>query len=227
MSFFKRCLDRPEISNAKRFVKNIIHEEDVDYSQFETKIDGTEIVTFRENDGQFRLFRTNVHVKIGAYIACAIGFAITISYCITYTFYHNRGLGRNPFIDQLELCDLIFAFIVGLPCHVLLFFGIRKDNKKLFTPFLVFYLTNFILNCVFTVLTIAAVLMDIHRKIFGNIRYDISWTLFQILFTAAQGLAIYVVMRCRKYASAKGHWKKTSAERNNSSIIADGVTVDA
>ncbi|KIH48429.1 hypothetical protein ANCDUO_21503, partial [Ancylostoma duodenale] len=66
-------------------------------------MDGTDIVTFRENDKAFRLFGTNVHVKIGAYIAGAIGFAVTIAYCIIYTFYHSRGMGRNPFLDHIEL----------------------------------------------------------------------------------------------------------------------------
>ncbi|CAJ0915266.1 unnamed protein product, partial [Mesorhabditis belari] len=216
------------LSSLHRFLRSLLWEEDVDYDQFESRMDGTDIVMFRENDKAFRLFRTNVHVKMGAYIACLIGFAVTIFYCISYTFYHSRGMGRNPFIDHLELVDLIFAFLVGLPCHAILFLGIRKEKKLFFIPFLIFYCTNFMLNVIFTVITIIAAIFDFHQKLFGNVRWDLGWTLFQILFTAAQGLAIYVVIRCRKYVAMKTLWKQRNAERNNntSSIIADGVTIE-
>ncbi|KAK6041141.1 hypothetical protein COOONC_21353 [Cooperia oncophora] len=136
-------------------------------------------------------------VQVGAYIAGVIGFAVTIAFCITYTFYHSRGMGRNPFLDHLELVDLIFAFTVGIPCHILLFWAIAKE-KLFFSPFLVFYLTNFALNVIFTVITVIAASLDLHRQLFGNIKYDLGWTAFQVFFTASQGLAIYVVMRCRK-----------------------------
>ncbi|KAJ1358114.1 hypothetical protein KIN20_016430 [Parelaphostrongylus tenuis] len=46
-----------------------------------------------------------------------------------------------------------------------------------------------------------------------------------VIFTASQGLAIYVVMRCRKYVAAKIHWKRRNNERS-SSMIADGVTIE-
>ncbi|CAD6186501.1 unnamed protein product [Caenorhabditis auriculariae] len=215
----------PDVQHVKKFFRKIIYEEDVDYDQFESKIDGSDIVTFRENDKAFRLFGTNVHVKIGSYIACGIGFIITLLFCISYTFFHTRGLGRNPFIDHLELVDLVYAFVIGLPCHVLLFLGLKQEKKMYFSPFLVFYVTNFILNCVFTALTLIAFAMDIHQKIFGNVRFDLGWTVFQIVFTAAQGLAIYVVMRGRKYVAAKDHWKRKSNERHGS-VVADGVTFD-
>ncbi|KAK6009826.1 hypothetical protein OSTOST_25216 [Ostertagia ostertagi] len=121
-------------------------------------MDGTDIVTFRENDKAFRLFGTNVHVKVGAYIAGVIGFAVTIAFCITYTFYHSRGMGRNPFLDHLEL------------------------ERLFFSPFLVFYLTNFALNVIFTVITVIAASLDLHRQLFGNIKYDLGWTAFQVFF---------------------------------------------
>uniref|UniRef100_A0A1I7WIU9 7TM_GPCR_Srx domain-containing protein n=1 Tax=Heterorhabditis bacteriophora TaxID=37862 RepID=A0A1I7WIU9_HETBA len=108
--------------------------------------------------------------------------------------------------------DLIFAFIVGIPCHVLLFWAIIKERKTFFSPFLIFYSTNFLLNVIFTIVTIIAVSMDIHKQLFGNIKYDLGWTAFQILFTSAQGLAIYIVMRCRKYVAAKEYWKARNVE---------------
>ncbi|KAK6725480.1 hypothetical protein RB195_004048 [Necator americanus] len=225
MTSFANWTSKPEIESIKRFFRTIIHEEDVDYAQFECKMDGTDIVTFRENDKAFRLFGTNVHVKVGAYIAGVIGFAVTIAFCITYTFYHSRGMGRNPFLDHLELVDLIFAFVVGLPCHILLFYSIAKE-KLLFSPFLVFYLTNFALNVIFTAITVIAASLDLHRQLFGNIKYDLAWTAFQVLFTSLQGLAIYVVMRCRKYVAAKTYWKQRNMERTPSSIMADGVTIE-
>ncbi|CAI5438599.1 unnamed protein product [Caenorhabditis angaria] len=202
-----------KLKKVNYFLKGLICEQDVDYSRFETKLDGSDVVTFRENDKAFRLFRTNVHVKIGAYIACVIGFCVTIAFCVTYSLYHSRGMGRNPFIDHLEVIDLIFAFLVGLPCHILLFYGLWTDKKLLFSPFLVFYVTNFILNCVFTVLTLFAFAFDIHRQVFGNIVFDLGWTTFQIGFTAAQFLAIYVVMRARRYVAAKEFWQNKSNER--------------
>ncbi|CAB3408843.1 unnamed protein product [Caenorhabditis bovis] len=203
----------PTVNEISTFLRGIVYEQDVDYSRFETKLDGSDVVTFRENDKAFRLFGTNVHVKVGSYIACAIGFAVTIAFCISYSMFHSRGMGRNPFIDHLEMIDLIFAFIVGLPCHVILFFGLRNDRKCFFSPFLVFYMTNFILNIVFTILTLVAFAMDVHKKIFGNIQFDLGWTIFQILFTSAQGLAIYVVVRGRKYVAAKNYWKNKYNER--------------
>ncbi|KAK6009119.1 hypothetical protein OSTOST_25982, partial [Ostertagia ostertagi] len=51
------------MESIKKFFRTIIRGEDVDYAQFESKMDGTDIVTFRENDKAFRLFGTNVHVK--------------------------------------------------------------------------------------------------------------------------------------------------------------------
>ncbi|PIC53178.1 hypothetical protein B9Z55_002991 [Caenorhabditis nigoni] len=189
----------PTVTQVQYFLKGIVHEQEVDYSRFETRLDGSDVITFKENDKAFRLFGTNVHVKVGSYIACAIGFAVTIAFCVSYSLFHSRGQGRNPFIDHLEIIDLIFAFLVGLPCHVLLFYGLQKSKKVFFSPFLVFYMTNFILNCIFTILTLGAFAMDVHRRVFGNIRFDLGWTLFQIAFTAAQGLAIYVVMRGRNF----------------------------
>ena len=62
--------------------------------------------------------------------------------------------------------------------------GSREWNSFLFTfifrPFVVFYLTNFILNVVMTLVTIVAAAMDVHRQIFGNIKYDLSWAVFQV-----------------------------------------------
>lgn len=43
--------------------------------------------------------------------------------------------------------------------------------------------------------------------------------IFQLCFTIAQGFAIYLVLRCRKYLSAKEHWKKQTAEVKNSQIF--------
>ncbi|PIO72274.1 hypothetical protein TELCIR_05812, partial [Teladorsagia circumcincta] len=79
-------------------------------------------------------------------------------------------------------------------------------------PFLVFYLTNFALNVIFTVITVIAASLDLHRQLFGNIKYDLGWTAFQVIFTASQGLAIYVVMRCRKYVAAKIYWRQRNTE---------------
>ncbi|CAJ0595597.1 unnamed protein product [Cylicocyclus nassatus] len=224
MTSFVNWTSKPEVESIKKFFRTIIHEEDVDYAQFESKMDGTDIVTFRENDKAFRLFGTNIHVKVGAYIAGVIGFAVTIAFCITYTFYHSRGMGRNPFLDHLEFVDLIFAFVVGIPCHILLFYSIYRE-KLFFSPFLVFYLTNFALNVIFTVITLIAASLDLHRELFGNIKYDLGWTVFQIFFTASQGLAIYVVMRCRKYVAAKIYWKERNMDRSSPSIMADGVSI--
>ncbi|KHJ89783.1 hypothetical protein OESDEN_10385 [Oesophagostomum dentatum] len=99
-------------------------------------------------------------------------------------------------------------------------------NQSSFSPFLVFYLTNFALNVIFTAITMIAASLDLHRELFGNVKYDLGWTAFQIFFTASQGLAIYVVMRCRKYVAAKIYWKQRNMERTPSSIMADGVTIE-
>ncbi|UMM14373.1 hypothetical protein L5515_002203 [Caenorhabditis briggsae] len=213
----------PTVTQVQYFLKGIVHEQEVDYSRFETRLDGSDVITFKENDKAFRLFGTNVHVKVGSYIACAIGFAVTIAFCVSYSLFHSRGQGRNPFIDHLEIIDLIFAFLVGLPCHVLLFYGLQKSKKVFFSPFLVFYMTNFILNCIFTILTLGAFAMDVHRRVFGNIRFDLGWTLFQIAFTAAQGLAIYVVMRGRKYVAAKSFWMDKYNQRTGPDDIIDAA----
>ncbi|CAJ0568174.1 unnamed protein product, partial [Mesorhabditis spiculigera] len=225
MAQFGNLASKSGLSSCHLFLRSLLWQEDVDYSQFESRMDGTDIVTFRENDKAFRLFRTNVHVKAGAYIACLLGFLVTVFYCVSYTFYHSRGMGRNPFIDHLELVDLIFAFLVGLPCHVALFYGIKKERKPFFLPFLIFYCTNFLLNVIFTVITVIAAIFDFNRRLFGNVRWDIGWTVFQILFVLAQGLAIYVVIRCRKYVDAKNHWKRRNEERQNQSAMADGVSI--
>ncbi|CAQ76454.1 uncharacterized protein CELE_C01A2.2 [Caenorhabditis elegans] len=82
-------------------------------------------------------------------------------------------------------------------------------------------MTNFILNCIFTILTLGAFAMDVHRRVFGNIRFDLGWTAFQICFTAAQGLAIYVVMRGRKYVAAKSFWMNKYNQRTGPDDIID------
>ncbi|PAV85330.1 hypothetical protein WR25_22833 isoform A [Diploscapter pachys] len=215
-----------DFQRLHRFLRSLLYAEDVDYSQFESKLDGTDIATFRENDKAFRLFGTNVHVKAGAYIACIIGLIVTMVYVVVYSFFHYRGMGRNPFIDHLELVDLIFAILLGIPCHFMLFYGLRAGKSIWFSPFLIFYTTNFVLNIVFTILTLSAFGLDIHRKIFGNVRFDLGWTLFQILFTSSQGLAIYVVIKARRYVNAKDFWRQKSQERNSQSIVADGVVID-
>lgn len=215
----------PDFQQAKKFLTKIVYDQEVNYERFETKIDGSDIVTFRENDPAFRLFGTKVHVKVGAYIACSIGLLVTALFCIFYTFFHSRGQGRNQFIDHLEIVDLVFAFVVGIPCHFLLFYGLLKCRKALFSPFLIFYTTNFLLNCIFTILTLFAFSMDVHRKIFGNIRFDLSWTAFQILFTCAQGFAIYVVYRGRKYVAAKQYWQEKACETGKTVTQGDTLQV--
>uniref|UniRef100_A0A915ACI8 Uncharacterized protein n=1 Tax=Parascaris univalens TaxID=6257 RepID=A0A915ACI8_PARUN len=77
--------------------------------------------------------------------------------------------------------------------------------------------------------TIIAAAVDVRRLLFGQVRYDFGWVAFQVGFTAAQGFAIYLVLRCRKYLSAKEHWKKMSKQGQNydHSIIADGVTAES
>uniref|UniRef100_A0A0N5ADT3 DUF7027 domain-containing protein n=1 Tax=Syphacia muris TaxID=451379 RepID=A0A0N5ADT3_9BILA len=184
----------------------------VDYALFESRAGSSDITVFRENSPRFRLFRTNIHVTLGAVIAASVGLVVTICFCIFYTFYHTRGRGRNQFIDHLELVDLIFAFFIGLPCHYLLFYGVYKENKRYLTPFLIFYCTNFMLNLVFTSITFFATAIDLHKLLYGQIKYDFGWVGFQVCFTAAQGFAIYLVLRCRKYLSAKEHWKKLSKQ---------------
>lgn len=200
----------------------------VDYALFESRNGSTDITIFRENSPRFRLFGTNVHVTLGAVIAASIGLVVTIGFCIFYTFYHTRGRGRNQFIDHLEFVDLIFAFFFGLPCHYLLFYGVYKENKRYLTPFLIFYCTNFMLNMIFTTITFIATAIDIHRLLFGQIRYDFGWIIFQVCFTSAQGFAIYLVLRCRKYLSAKEHWKKLSKQPPglDHSEIADGADIE-
>ncbi|VDK49316.1 unnamed protein product [Anisakis simplex] len=221
------------MERLKRFWNDMFGE-GVDYSQFETRKlffrnGDADIVVFRDNSSKFRLFGTNIHVTLGAVIAATIGLMVTIAFCVFYTFYHSRGKGRNEFIDHIELVDLIFAFFFGLPCHYLLFYGIHAENKRYLSPFLIFYCTNFMLNVIFCVITIVAAIVDVRRLLFGQVRYDFGWVAFQIGFTAAQGFAIYLVLRCRKYLSAKEHWKKISKQGPNydHSIIADGVTSDS
>ncbi|VDM46067.1 unnamed protein product [Toxocara canis] len=169
-----------------------------------------DIIVFRDNSSKFRLFGTNIHVTLGAVIAATVGLMVTIAFCIFYTFYHSGGQGRNEFIDHLELVDLIFAFFFGLPCHYLLFYGVHTENKRYLSPFLVFYCTNFMLNVIFCVVTIIAAIVDVRRVLLGQVRYEFTWVAFQLGFTIAQGFAIYLVLRCRKYLSAKEHWKKMS-----------------
>lgn len=65
--------------------------------------DDSDIMVFRENSQKFRLFGTGIHVNLGATVAATIGLIVTIIFCVIYTFYHNRGQGRNEFIDHLEL----------------------------------------------------------------------------------------------------------------------------
>ncbi|KHN83195.1 hypothetical protein Tcan_04340 [Toxocara canis] len=207
---------------------NEIAGEGVDYSQFETRNGDADIIVFRDNSSKFRLFGTNIHVTLGAVIAATVGLMVTIAFCIFYTFYHSGGQGRNEFIDHLELVDLIFAFFFGLPCHYLLFYGVHTENKRYLSPFLVFYCTNFMLNVIFCVVTIIAAIVDVRRVLLGQVRYEFTWVAFQLGFTIAQGFAIYLVLRCRKYLSAKEHWKKMSKHAPNydHSIIADGVTTE-
>lgn len=57
---------------------------------------------------------------------------------------------------------------------------LQQFPLSIYSPFLVFYMTNFILNCIFTILTLGAFAMDVHRRVFGNIRFDLGWTAFQV-----------------------------------------------
>lgn len=212
------------MERLRRFWNDIAGNE-VDYSQFETRNGDSDIVVFREKSSKFMLFGTNIHVALGATIAATIGLIVTIGFCVFYTFYHSRGQGRSYFIDHLELVDLIFALFFGLPCHYLLFYGIYRENKRYLTPFLIFYCTNFMLNVIFTSITIIAVIVDARRLLYGQVKYNFGWMAFQVFFTVSQGFAIYLVLRCRKFLSAKEHWRKMSSQRatNDHSIIADGV----
>ncbi|KAL3997811.1 putative integral membrane protein [Acanthocheilonema viteae] len=217
------------MERLKKFWNDIVGNE-VDYSQFETRNGDTDIIVFREKSSKFMLFGTNIHVVLGATIAATIGLMVTITFCIIYTFYHQRGQGRNYFIDHLELVDLIFALFFGLPCHYLLFYGIHRENKRYLTPFLIFYCTNFVLNVIFSSIMIIATIMDARQLLHGQMFYDFGWIIFQIGFTIAQGFAIYLVLRCKKYLNAKEHWKKISNQGTNNtdhSIIADGVVADS
>ncbi|VDP44651.1 unnamed protein product [Heligmosomoides polygyrus] len=72
MTSISNWTTKPEIESIKKFFRTIIHGEDVDYAQFESKMDGTDIVTFRENDKAFRLFGTNVHVKVSRRFNCRV-----------------------------------------------------------------------------------------------------------------------------------------------------------
>uniref|UniRef100_A0A914WIU7 Uncharacterized protein n=1 Tax=Plectus sambesii TaxID=2011161 RepID=A0A914WIU7_9BILA len=190
-----------------------IAEPQVDYAQFSNDASGNGVLQFEENAPQFRLFGTKIHVVFGALIAGVIGLIVTMIFCVMYTFFHNRGMGRNEFIDTLELIDLIFAFFVGLPCHYALFYGIHCENKRFLSPFLIFYCTNFALNCLFSVTTLAAAFLDVQRHLFGRVRFDFGWVFFQLGFISAQGLAIYVVMKCRKYLDAKEQYRKPASEQ--------------
>ncbi|KAM3722102.1 Atypical chemokine receptor [Dirofilaria immitis] len=216
------------MERLKKFWNDIVGNE-IDYSQFETRNGDSDIIVFREKSSKFMLFGTNIHVVLGATIAATIGLIVTITFCIIYTFYHQRGQGRNYFIDHLELVDLIFALFFGLPCHYLLFYGIHRENKRYLTPFLIFYCTNFILNVIFSSITVIATIMDARRLLHGQMFYDFGWIAFQIGFTTAQGFAIYLVLRCKKYLNAKEHWKKISNQGTTTdhSIIADGVVADS
>lgn len=80
--------------------------------------------------------------------------------------------------------DLIFAFFFGLPCHYLLFYGVHTENKRYLSPFLVFYCTNFMLNVIFSAVTIIAAAVDVRRLLFGQVRYDFGWIAFQVYFVA-------------------------------------------
>ncbi|EJW83324.1 hypothetical protein WUBG_05765, partial [Wuchereria bancrofti] len=108
------------------------------------------------------------------------------------------------------IVDLIFALFFGLPCHYLLFYGIHRENKRYLTPFLIFYCTNFVLNVIFSSITVIATIMDARQLLHGQVFYDFGWIAFQLGFTVAQGFAIYLVLRCKKYLNAKEHWKKIS-----------------
>ncbi|GMT00538.1 hypothetical protein PENTCL1PPCAC_22712, partial [Pristionchus entomophagus] len=196
---------KSSIVKIRSLFHTLAHGDDTDYEEFENR-EG-DIRTFRENDKAFRVFGTGVHVKIGAYLAALIGLTLTVGFCFFYSLYHNRGQGRNSFLDHIELIDLIYAFLVGIPCHIILAIGILQERKSFFAPFIVFYASNFVLNIFFTFLTIIAAAFDFHRKLFGNVQLDFSWTLFQIGWTSAQALAIYVVFKCRRYVAAKNHFK--------------------
>uniref|UniRef100_A0A0N4TXN9 Col_cuticle_N domain-containing protein n=1 Tax=Brugia pahangi TaxID=6280 RepID=A0A0N4TXN9_BRUPA len=107
-----------KMERLKKFWNDIVGNE-VDYSQFETRYGDlcvdeeqfhsssqngdTDIIVFREKSSKFMLFGTNIHVVLGATIAATIGLMVTITFCVIYTFYHQRGQGRNYFIDHLEL----------------------------------------------------------------------------------------------------------------------------
>ncbi|VDN07074.1 unnamed protein product [Thelazia callipaeda] len=197
----------------KRLWNDVVGNE-VDYSQFETRNGDSNIIVFRDKSPKFMLFGTNIHVVLAATIAATIGLIVTIIFCIIYTFYHQRGQGRNYIIDHLELVDLIFALFFGLPCHYLLFYGIHQENKRFLSPFLVFYCANFVLNATFSAITIVTSIMVVLQILRGQIIYDFGWIVFQLGFTTAQGFAIYLVVRCRKYLSAKEHWKKISSQVN-------------
>ncbi|MCP9264323.1 E3 ubiquitin-protein ligase AMFR [Dirofilaria immitis] len=61
-----------------------------------------------------------------------------------------------------------------------------------------------------TIAATIATIMDARRLLHGQMFYDFGWIAFQIGFTTAQGFAIYLVLRCKKYLNAKEHWKKIS-----------------
>ncbi|GMT28388.1 hypothetical protein PFISCL1PPCAC_19685, partial [Pristionchus fissidentatus] len=214
---------KPPMVRLRSLFYTLAHGDDTEYDQFENR-DG-EISSFRENDAAFRLFGSGVHVKIGAYITAVVGFSLTLLFCVFYSLYHSRGQGRNFFLDSIELIDLIFAFLIGIPCHIILGIGIYQERKTFFGPFLVFYATNFILNVVFTALTLIAAAFDFHRQFFGNIQWDFSWTFFQIVWTSAQALAIYVVFKCRRYIAARCHFKSNTSHFSTPfSITTDAIT---
>ncbi|OZC05503.1 hypothetical protein X798_07523 [Onchocerca flexuosa] len=80
------------------------------------------------------------------------------------------------------IVDLIFALFFGIPCHYLLFYGIHRENKRYLTPFLIFYCTNFILNVIFSSITVIATIVDVRRLLRGQVFYDFGWIAFQVSY---------------------------------------------
>ncbi|GMS77998.1 hypothetical protein PENTCL1PPCAC_173, partial [Pristionchus entomophagus] len=191
-------------SRVRSLFYTLAHGYDLDYKQFENR--SGDMTTFNENHKEFQLFGTQIHVKIGAYAASLIGLSLTVIFCVCYWVLSNME-GSHALVDHIELVDLIFTVLVGIPCHVLLAIGVRQERKHLFGPFLVFYSAIFVVSVFFTVLTTIAAALDFHKKLFGNVEVDAGWLVFQLIWTLAQGLAIYVVFKCRRFVAAKNHFR--------------------